>query len=197
MQNSYERLLLALVKIDLVWPIANLLMFCRIDCKSVALMSTKPAYSSCWRNANNNRGTSWCPNCSKGKFWILSVCLTSLKLYIRACKRFRIKCTSIKCISNKYSKIKLPINNEGYSRQVVLSLTQITIITQRMILVGMISGMSTMLMKRNIKICRNIIFFLNDSSLVLFTIIRLDKHLRFYYIHSPIFWFYILGWAYI
>ena len=33
-QNSCERLLLVLVRISLVWPAANVLMFCRIDCKS-------------------------------------------------------------------------------------------------------------------------------------------------------------------
>ena len=59
-QNSCERLLLLLVRIGLVWPAANLLMFCRIDCKSVlkvlsfstemqssadsALMSTQSMY---------------------------------------------------------------------------------------------------------------------------------------------------------
>ena len=80
----------------------------------------------------------------------------------------------IKCISNKCTKVKLPINNEGHTQQVLLSLAQITIIiTQRMFLVGMISWMSAMLMKRNIKICRNINFFLNDSFVVLFTTIRL------------------------
>ena len=59
-QNPCERLLLALVRTSLVWPAANLLMFCKIDCKSVfnvlslsteiqlstdlALMSTQPTY---------------------------------------------------------------------------------------------------------------------------------------------------------
>ena len=59
-QNSCERLLLVLVRIGLVWPAANLLIFSRIDCKSVfkvlshstemqfstdiALMSTQPTY---------------------------------------------------------------------------------------------------------------------------------------------------------
>ena len=59
-ENSCERLLLVLVRIRLVWPTAKLLMFCRIDCKSVfkvlslftemqystdfALMSTKSMY---------------------------------------------------------------------------------------------------------------------------------------------------------
>ena len=76
---------------------------------------------------------------------------------------------------------QIPINNEGHAQQVVVSLAQITIIiTQRMFLVGMISRMSSMLMGRNIKICRNINFFLNDSFVVLFTIIRLPKYLRFY-----------------
>ena len=65
----------------------------------------------------------------------------------------------IKYISNKCTKVKLPIDNEGHNQQLVRSLVQITIIiTQRMFLVGMISWMSTMLMKRNIKICRNINF---------------------------------------
>ena len=74
----------------------------------------------------------------------------------------------IKYISNKCTKVKLPINNEGHNQQLVRSLVQITIIiTQRMFLVGMISWMSTMLMKRNIKICRNRNFFLNDSFVVL------------------------------
>ena len=45
------------------------------------------------------------------------------------------------------------------------------IITQHMVLVGMISRISTIIMNRNIKICRNIKFFLNDSFVVLFTII--------------------------
>ena len=85
-------------------------------------------------------------------------------------------------------QIKLPTNNEEHTQQVVLSVARITIIiTQRMFLVGMISRMRTMLMKRNTKICRNINFFLNDSFVVLFTILRLPKHLRFYYIHSFIF----------
>ena len=34
-QNSCERLLMVLVRISLVWSTTNLLMFCRIDCKSV------------------------------------------------------------------------------------------------------------------------------------------------------------------
>ena len=88
---------------------------------------------------------------------------------VEACLRIKctsIKCISIKCISSKCTKIKLPISNEGDTQQVVLSLTRITImITQRMFLVGMISRMSMMLMKRNIKIFRNINFLLNESSL--------------------------------
>ena len=35
LQNFCEWLLLVLVRIHLVWPAANLFMFCRIDCKSV------------------------------------------------------------------------------------------------------------------------------------------------------------------
>ena len=71
------------------------------------------------------------------------------------------------------------ITYQGHTQQVVLALARITIIiTQRKFLVRMISRMCMMLMERNIKICRNKNYFLNDSFIVLFTIIRLPKYLR-------------------
>ena len=71
------------------------------------------------------------------------------------------------------------ITYQGHTQQVVLALARITIIiTQRKFLVRMISRMCMMLMERNIKICRKKNYFLNDSFIVLFTIIRLPKHLR-------------------
>ena len=93
-QNLCERLLLVLVRIELVFD-ANVLMFCRSDCKSVfkvlslstgmqfatdlVLMNTQPQRFKAddATRTNHNRGISWCPDNRKGKLLNL-VSLTNL-----------------------------------------------------------------------------------------------------------------------
>ena len=77
-----ERLLLLFLKLEFVWPAANLLMFSRIDCKSVykvmslfteiqfstdlAPMGARPGYWGWWGGAGDSAGRSWCPGSCGG-----------------------------------------------------------------------------------------------------------------------------------
>ena len=110
-QNSCERLFLVLVRIGLVWSAANLVMLCRIDCKSVfkvlsfsiemqsstdfALISTQSMYESWYVNKNDNGGRSSYPGSSEGKSWNI-VSLTNFFGMLYPCLKWGVICKAKK-----------------------------------------------------------------------------------------------------